>query len=326
MGMFAQSSTADGMTGDAPRRFTGMRERGTRSLLFLVITAVASYLAITKATDSYLLRQQWPPLASDLHGLTVVGTLDSRGDYDRNLFKVKHLNKAARVELTDFGFRSIFNDESPLFTQSSGDAVKQALNVDNVTGYAMLEPFLRVGVARMMNQPNASSLANPQTPIADAKTGQTQTLKSLLSRYGAEGKSVAEVDEGKKDGGGSASGRETDDGIVLPGDTLAKSLPVVLTSKLFTDAEVIPQPESFLTDKTFSVRLWLNREGRSRFYQWSRSHVNESIAFALDGQTLAAGRVTQPMDVNWWDVTNIRDEQAANTLVKWVKENVKQGR
>ena len=321
MGMFAQNAT-DAVVADAPRRYAGMRERGTRSMLFLAVAAVAAYLVITKTTDSYLLRQKWQPLPPDVHGLTVIGTLDSRGDYDRNLFKVVHSNKDTRIELTDFGWRSIFNEENPLFAQTSGDAVTHALQVDNATGYAMLEPFLRVGVARTLGQPNASQLAAPQTPVTEAKTGQPQPLEALLNRYGKDGKMKEDSDEATKDGsGGSASGRESEHGVAIPGDTLAKSLPVLLTSKLFTDAEAIAQPESFLTDKTYSVRLWLNREGRSRFYQWSRSHVNESVAFVLDGQVMAAGRVTQPLDVNWWDVTNIRDEQAATALAKWVHEH-----
>ena len=321
MGMFAQSA-AEAAQLDAPRRFAGMRERGTRSMLLMAILAVAGYLAITKITDTYLLRQKWEPLAADVHGLTVVGTLDSRGDYDRNMLKVVHSNKDTRIELTDFGWRTIFNDESPLFTTTSGDAVTHALQLDTATGYAMLEPFLRVGVARTLKQPNASALADARAPIATANPGKTVALESLLQDYSKDGKMKEEADESTKDGsGGSASGRESEHGVAIPGETLAKSLPVLLTSKMFTDAEVIPQPESFLTDKTCSVRLWLNREGRSRFYQWSRSHVNESIAFVLDGQVMAAARVTQPLDVNWWDVTNIRDEDAANKLAKWVQEH-----
>ena len=320
MGMFAQSA-AEAAALDAPRRFAGMRERGTRSLLILAVAAVAAFLGISKTTDAYLLRQKWQPLAPDVHGLTVVGTLDSRGDYDRNLFKVVHSNKDTRIEVTDFGWRTIFNEETPLFATSSGDAVTRALQLDTTTGYAMLEPFLRVGVARTLGQQNADALANAQTPIAAGKTGQARPLEALIQDYGKDGKLKEEADEGAKDGGGSASGREAEHGVAIPGDTLAKSLPVLLTSKMFTDAEVIPQPDSFLTDKTFSVRLWLDREGRSRFYQWSRSHINESIAFILDGQVMAAARVTQPLDVNWWDVTNIRDEDAANKLAKWVQEH-----
>ena len=108
MGMFAQSA-AEAAALDAPRRFAGMRERGTRSLLIMAVVAVAAgFLGISKTTDAYLLRQKWEPLAADVHGLTVVGTLDSRGDYDRNMFKVVHSNKDTRIELTDFGLAHYF--------------------------------------------------------------------------------------------------------------------------------------------------------------------------------------------------------------------------
>ncbi len=321
MGMFAQSA-AEAARLDAPRRYAGMRERGTRNLLILSVLAVAGYFGVTKITDSYLLRQKWQPLTADVSGLTVVGTLDSRGEYDRNLFRIKHLNQSTRIELTDFGLRTIFDSETPALEQKSADAVTHALQLDNATGYAMLAPFVRVGVARTLGKQNAAQLAAPQTPVTDPKSKQNVPLQALLDRYGNEVKLKEEMDDAKKDNsGGSASGRDTDEGITIPGDILATTCPVVLTSKLFTDAQVIPQPESFLTDKTYSVRLWLNREGRSRFYQWSRSHVNESVAFVLNGEVMAAARVTQPLDVNWWDVTNIRDEQAANTLVKWVQEH-----
>ena len=318
MGIFAPSA-AEAALNDAPRRYAGMHERGTRNILVLVVLAIVGYLAATKIMDAYLLRQRWVALTPDVGGLTVVGTLDSRGDYDRNLFKIVHSNKDTRVELTEFGWRTIFSGATPLLSQASGDAVTHALQVDNAAGYAMLEPFLRVGVAQALKEPNAAALAVPETPIPDPKTGQPQPLASLIGRFGKDWKADAKSDNSDKDAGGSASGRETEHGIAIPGDVLAKSCPVVLTSKLFTDAQVIEQPESFLTDKTFSVRLWLNREGRSRFYQWSRSHVNESIAFALNGKVLAAGRITQPLDVNWWDVTNLRDEDAAKTLAGWVQ-------
>ena len=330
MGLFAQDAALENTgAGDASRRMAGIRERGTGRLLLLFAVLVAGYFAYSKIADWSLLQKKWPALTPDSSGLTVVGTLDSRGDYDRNMFKILQVNKSTRVELTDFGWRTIFSGTGgPLFEDKAGNAIVHALDIDNATGYAMLEPYLRVGVARMMGQPENTAVLSENTPVAhlsDAspkQTAQQETLGALLKKY-SEGSGKLPGEEHDKTSEGSGSGREVEHGITIPGNVLADSCPIVLTSAQFNEAELLPQPETILSDKTFSVRLHLTAEGRSRFYQWSRNHVNESVVFALRGETVAAGRVPQTLDVNWWDITNVRDEAAAKAIVQFVNDRAK---
>lgn len=80
-------------------------------------------------------------------------------------------------------------------------------------------------------------------------------------------------------------------------------------------------PGSILNDTMYTVRLYLTPEGRSRFYRWSRDHQRENIVFVVNGEVKTAGRVTQVLDVNWWEISNIRDKETAEALVKIVQPN-----
>ncbi len=322
MGLFAQSPDELSIH-SAKQRIQFTRERGTRRLLVGFLALVVVLFTASKLRDRQLLSQKWALLAPDVSGLTVVGTLDGRGSLDRNLFRILQANRTTRVELTDYGWKSIFAGGSgSLASQSTGDLIEGVLQIDNEVGYAMLEPFLRYGIARWMEKSDSDALVTSQTPVevthADGKTPPVKTtLGKLIQKY-----SSAKADKPEKDTdstvGGSASGHEVEHGRTIPGETLAKSCPVVLTGANFTGADLEEQPASVLVDKMYRLRLHLNGEGRSRFYQWSRDHVEENLVFILAGQVQTAGKVKQALDVSEWEISNIRDADAAKALASWV--------
>lgn len=322
MNLFAQSGEELAQA-SARQRVHMTRERGTRRVLIGFVTLMVAWFAVGRVQDRILLSQHWNPLPPEVSGLTVVGTLDGRASLDRNFFRIVQANKTTRVELTDYGWKTIFSGENAsLSSQETGDLIEGVLQVDNQAGYAMMEPFLRYGIARWMEDPKAAALLSPSTPVQvthdDGKIpAERTTLGALIDKYktAKADKPASDID---KMVGGSASGREVEHGRTIPGDTLAKSCPIVLTGKQFEKAELEEQPGSVLVGKMFRLKLFLNKEGRSRFYQWSRNHLDENLVFVLKGQVLTAGKVKQVLDVNEWEISNIRDAEAAKALTDYV--------
>lgn len=318
MGLFANADGTDG----APQRMAITRERGTRRLILTFVVLIAAWFLFGKINDQYLLRTKWSPLSPDVQGLTIVATLDRRGDYDRNMFRIVQANQTSRAELTDYGWQTIFTGrDGELFTDSVGETIQSAIQVDGATGYAMLEPFLRVGIARLQGKSNVSGLVNVNTPITVEERSGTQLttkqvpLGQLLERFAEKGG----PDTPEKSSDGSSGGeRAIERGLAIPGDTLARTCPVALTGKHFVRAELEEHPATLLQKKTYTVHLWLSPEGRSRFYQWSRDHNNESLAFVLKGSLATAARVEQTLDVNDWQIGPITDADSAKALVNFV--------
>ena len=300
------------------------RESGTRKLLLLFAVLLVIWFIIGKMQDRMLLSKVWVPLRPDEKGLTIVGTLDSREAYDRNLFRIVQANKTARAELTDYGWRSIFTGtDGPLFSDQAGNAIQLAISVDGATGYAMLEPYLRVAVARALGQPHPESAVTDETPIivsaqGSQAVGKQQTLGALIKKYEERGGGGSGQErETPSEGGGGE--HEIDHGLPIPADTLMRSCPVVLTGAQFSGASLEEHPESILQGKTYTAHLYLKPEGRSRFYQWSHDHANENLCFILGNQVVAAGRIRQTLDVNEWEVGPLRDGDSAQTLVKFIQ-------
>ncbi len=299
----------------AAERVVFMRERGTRALLLVTVSVIVLWLVGGQIRDRILLQKTWEPLTYDAQNLTVLGALDRRGDYDHNFFKVVQSNKMTRVELTATGWDYCFpTDAGPLFSDQIGDIIKGVQNIDGKTGDALLVPYIRAGIDRYRQLPNASAKVSADMPIEiEGRTGKPETLGALLNRY-QEKKRVKEQ-EAKEEGGGTSSSATVEHGTVIPGNILMRACPVLLTSKCFSSAELTIQPASALADEMYTVRLNLTPEGRSRFYRWSKEHENESIVFVVKGDVITAGRVAQVLDVNWWDINNIRDHRSAQALV-----------
>ena len=325
MGLFPKEQTASSILMDAPRRMAWTRERGTRSLILWFVIVVGGWYGIGRIQDHFLLQKTYPPLAASPDGLTVVGTLDSRGDYEHNLFRVVQANQTSRVELTEFGWSTIFDDKNgPLFAPTVGEMIRGIQALDNDAGYKILEPYLRAGVAKAMGRTDWSSLVSNDTPltIQEQRAKTTTTLQTTLGQYLKRHRDAA-ADAPQKSASdtpdvGSGSGREVDHGMVIPADSLAVTCPVVLTGANFTGGWLEEHPATMFDIATYTVHLDLNDEGRARFFQWSVSHENENLIFLLKHQVATAGRIRQTMNVNEWDIGPIHDAEMAKALVDFV--------
>jgi hypothetical protein len=327
MALFPKEQSVDSLAlGDAPRRMLWTREQGTRKLLLVLAIVCVIWFGASKILDQVLLSKHWAPLQPTLDGLTVVGTLNARGQYDRNLLKIVTANKSERVELTDFGWNSIFDPRNgSLCSDHTSAAVEKAREVDSVAGDALLEPFLRAAVQREMGDPNAFQRLKPDDAVQiaadpESKKGgaRATTISELIRRFADDpGNTAVQADTDSSEGG-SGSGRQAEHGVSLTADTVAKVCPVVLTGSMFSDGWVEEQPGNVFTSKAFTVHLTLTSEGRSRFFQWSHNHANESMVFVLQHRIVLAGQVPQTLDVNELDIRNVEDEQAARQVVDWI--------
>ena len=313
---------------DASQRMFWTREGGTRRLVLAFLGLLLAWFILDRVHDHFLLEQRWKPLSADFSGLTVVGTLDSRGSYDRNMFKVVQANKEFRVELTDFGWRSIFDPKNgPMFTEEAGNAIKSAIDLDDLTGSAMFEPYLASGVAHLQGKPDWNRKVDLNMPIViegvqPGSTVNRGTLGGLIAKYIKRGGGDRQ-DAARSDGEGSGTTHEVEHGTTLPADTLAKVCPVVLTGAQFNSVYVEESPASLVGGRTWIVHLGLTAEGRSRFYQWSHDHINENLIFVLNHEVMAAGRVTETLDVNEWGLGPLHDEVTVRKLEAYVKTRAK---
>ncbi len=302
------------------------RERGTRRLVFSFIGLIILWLIVARVQDHFLLQRSWPRLQARPAGLSVVGTLDPRDSLGRNLFIVVQANQSARVELTDFGWRSIFDPRNgPLFRDRSGNAIKAARDVDDRLADAMLEPFLRAAIAHLMGAANWKASIRPDTvilvPRAPRDTTFVQTtLGAQIDRFEgvAANDSGANTTGDDSESGGGSGGREVEHGMAIPASLLIRVCPVVLTDREFTGATVDEHPASVLAGATYTVHLDMSDEGRSRFFQWSHDHVGENLVFVLKDNVVAAGRVKQSLNVSDYEIGPLRDGAAAHALADYL--------
>ena len=75
-------------------------------------------------------------------------------------------------------------------------------------------------------------------------------------------------------------------GAVVPMDEIFKNCPAVLDANHFTGAVVFSHFEPFLNKNYYSVNLDLNEEGRSRYWQFSRTHSGERMVFLINSETI----------------------------------------
>ncbi len=92
----------------------------------------------------------------------------------------------------------------------------------------------------------------------------------------------------------------------------------MLTDEQCTGAWIEELPGNLLTPTTYTVHLDLTPEGRSRFFQWSHEHVNENVVFVLNDQVVAAPRVTQTLNVSDFNISNLQDKKAAQSVVDYI--------
>lgn len=324
MGLFAQEPGSQAVP-TRTQRYTGWtREIGTRNIIIWFVVIVAGWYLIGRVQDHFLLQAHWGDLKPQMEGLTIVGTLDSK-EYEHNLYRVVTANQTSRVELTEYGYNTIFSEKNgPLFDPSIGDAIHAVQSLDNETSYRMLEPYLRAGVARALGRADWTTMVSRSMPItiqvAEGKTmvPQVTTLGALLAKYSKEESTKENPEASDTPEGGSASGRTVDHGLPIPADSLAVTSPIVLVGSDFTGADFEEHPASVFDGKTVTVTLHLSSEGRSRFFQWSSKHENENLVFVLQHRVVAAGRIKQKMDVSSWEIGPLHDVETAKALVEYV--------
>jgi hypothetical protein len=315
---------------DASQRMFWTREGGTRRLVLAFVGLLAAWFCFDKIQDHFLLARHWKPLSADLTGLSVVGTLDARGSYERNMFRVVQANKEFKVELTDFGWRTIFDPKNgSLFSGGTASAIKRACDLDDLTGYAMLEPFLISGVARLQGISDWRRKVVETIPITVQGTlpgtsVNKGTLGQLIAKYSDAG-ALDRQGVDTTEGGGSGTTHDVEHGMTLPAETVARVCPVVLTGALFNSVDLEEHPANLIGGKTWTLHLGLTSEGRSRFYQWSHDHVNENLVFVLNREVMAAGRVPETLDVSEWGVGPLHDEETVHRLEAYVRKLTKQG-
>ena len=323
MGLFAKGENSPP---DAAHRMAWTRERGTRNLVLGFVLFLVLWYGYERVREHMLLQAVWRPLSADTAGLTVAATLDGRS-YDQNMFRIIQANQSARVELTDRGWKDIFDGRGgEAFSSASGAAIRGAISDNGDIGYAMLEPYLRYAVQREMHHLNPGSEPGAQTPVAYVTNSHGQTIRKtvplgeLLAQY--RGSTPDPGPSSEADSGGDAGGgHSVDHGLAIPPDVIARVCPVVLVTSDFTRAELDRQPANLLQGETFSVHLFLTDEGRSRFYQWSHDHEDQNLVFVLNHLVVAAGRIKQTMNVNDWAIGPIRDRTDAQTLVQFVNSH-----
>lgn len=326
MGLFPKDTETDA-SNSAPSRMRWTREVGTRQLLTLLGIVAVVWFGGGQIYDRYLLQAQWKPLEPSPKGVTLVGTLNSRDSYDRNLLKIFNTNKSSRVVMTEFGWNSVFDERNgPLVSDAVGNAIKSALQQDDVVGYAMLTPYLRAAMYRQLGDLMAYKPIREELPLfipkhtRDGKDEQT-TLGALLRRYSSD--AAERADRADTSGEGSASGREKENVTTVIPESLIAACPVVLTEGQISGASLEEVPGNALTPTTYTIHLELSPEGRSRFFQWSHSHLNENVVFVLNGQVVAAPRITQPLNVNDFAISNVQDVKGAQSLVEYFKRRLK---
>ncbi len=323
MPLFPKQEMADSGSHQGRVRSPLMREKGTRNLVAGFCALLAMWYLAGKVNDYFLLRRHWPLLSAADNGLTVVGTLDARDAYDRNMFRILQIEGESRVEITDFGWRSTFRRENgPMFTDKSANAILAAISVDSETGYAMLEPFLKVGLAHFGGPPappvtqdmvvHVSEIYRKSHPRGSYTLGG---LINVLSAQSLASHSSQPTESSSESGGG---GREVEKGTSIPADTLIHVCPVIATGAHFSNSSLEESPANVFTGTAYSVHLNFTPEGRSRFYQWSYHHQNESVVFVLRHHVVTAPRIRQVLDENNWEISNVPDKIEAQALVTYL--------
>lgn len=84
----------------------------------------------------------------------------------------------------------------------------------------------------------------------------------------------------------------THQGAVVPMEELLKNCPVVMLGRDFAGANVEEKSDPFLDRHYWVIHVDLTDEGQSRFWQFSRDHDQERLAFILKGEVLTCPRMS----------------------------------
>lgn len=104
-------------------------------------------------------------------------------------------------------------------------------------------------------------------------------------------------------------------GQVVPIEEILANCPVVLTDAHFSGATMDDAYEPFRDVQYYKVHVRLTPEGRSRYWQFSRSHNEERLVFIVDGEILTCPRMSH-MDTASLTIEPIWIEEDAQRLVR----------
>lgn len=134
------------------------------------------------------------------------------------------------------------------------------------------------------------------------------------SSFGAEDPDSPEARDRGNDPGAS---RHVSRGRIVDVEELMQSCPVVLTGAHFTGAWLEERTQALLNRRYWIVHVNLSDEGRSRYWQYSREHNGESLAFILGGEIVTCPEMHH-MNVSHLSIQPIWIKEDAQKLADFI--------
>jgi len=113
----------------------------------------------------------------------------------------------------------------------------------------------------------------------------------------------------------AAVSSRTASGQVVSVEEVLATCPVVLTAAHFSSASMEQEYEPFRDTHYYKVHVTLTPEGRSRYWQFSRDHDEERLAFIMKGDILTCPKMSH-MDTTSLTIEPIWVKEDADTLVR----------
>ena len=104
-------------------------------------------------------------------------------------------------------------------------------------------------------------------------------------------------------------------GSIVPLEELLKTCPVVLRGEHFRDASMSEDYEPFRDKHYYRVHVKLTDEGRSRYWQYSRDHDDESLVFLVKKEIVTCPKMSH-MDTASLTIEPIWIKEDAEKLVR----------
>ncbi len=102
----------------------------------------------------------------------------------------------------------------------------------------------------------------------------------------------AETEESESYKPTSAVARHAAAGEFVPLEEILQTCPVVLTGAHFRGADIEESYEPFRDKAYWKIHVRLTDEGRSRYWQFSRTHDGERLVFVLKGEIMTCPRMS----------------------------------
>jgi hypothetical protein len=135
----------------------------------------------------------------------------------------------------------------------------------------------------------------------------------------SEGGPKEEETPESKDRGAASPGavHQAAHGEVVDVPELMANCPTVLTGKHFTGASISKGYEPFINKNFWTIHLSLSEEGSSRYWQFSREHDGERLAFVLKYEISSCPKISH-MDVSNLELGPVWIKADAEKLVEFI--------